>query len=252
MAFFHTSDSWRDSVQPVSGDFPLDPGTLTSLSPGEQPASKSLVIIVDKRALERECLAKGLVEHNPSPDITADGSLDEMRAVPAEFEAAAVLVVIVGRKLTDSSVRSELASFVSELGTVPLIVVADSDEPSEILAALEAGARGYIPTSVKVRVAAEAIALARAGGIFVPATSLLALRESIHASAATARPLSGMFTAREAAVAEALRRGKANKIIAYELSLCESTVKVHIRNIMKKLKATNRTEVAYKLREMAL
>jgi DNA-binding NarL/FixJ family response regulator len=54
-----------------------------------------------------------------------------------------------------------------------------------------------------------------------------------------------MFTARQAAVIEALRRGKANKIIAYELNLRESTVKVHVRNIMKKLHATNRTEVAY-------
>ena len=47
-----------------------------------------------------------------------------------------------------------------------------------------------------------------------------------------------------------LRRGKANKIIAYDLNLCQSTVKVHIRNIMKKVGATNRTEVAYKLREL--
>ncbi|NTJ10523.1 helix-turn-helix domain-containing protein, partial [Rhizobium lusitanum] len=54
----------------------------------------------------------------------------------------------------------------------------------------------------------------------------------------------------EVVVAEALRRGKANKIIAYEMDLCESTVKVHIRNIMKKLNATNRTEVAYKIREL--
>jgi DNA-binding NarL/FixJ family response regulator len=37
----------------------------------------------------------------------------------------------------------------------------------------------------------------------------------------------------------------ANKLIAYELSMCESTVKVHVRNIMKKLKATNRTQVVY-------
>jgi DNA-binding NarL/FixJ family response regulator len=44
---------------------------------------------------------------------------------------------------------------------------------------------------------------------------------------------------------EALRRGKANKIIAYELNMRESTVKVHVRNIMKKLKAKNRTEVAF-------
>jgi DNA-binding NarL/FixJ family response regulator len=44
---------------------------------------------------------------------------------------------------------------------------------------------------------------------------------------------------------DALRRGKANKIIAYELNMKESTVKVHVRNIMKKLRATNRTQVAY-------
>ncbi len=55
-----------------------------------------------------------------------------------------------------------------------------------------------------------------------------------------------LFTTRQAAVVEALKRGKANKIIAYELEMRESTVKVHVRNIMKKLKATNRTEVAYK------
>ena len=44
---------------------------------------------------------------------------------------------------------------------------------------------------------------------------------------------------------KALCQGKANKIIAYELEMKESTVKVHVRNIMKKLKAKNRTEVAY-------
>ena len=54
-----------------------------------------------------------------------------------------------------------------------------------------------------------------------------------------------LFTSRQLAVIEALRKGKANKIIAYELNMRESTVKVHVRNIMKKLKARNRTEVAY-------
>jgi hypothetical protein len=44
---------------------------------------------------------------------------------------------------------------------------------------------------------------------------------------------------------DCLRRAMANKLIAYELTMCESTVKVHIRNIMKKLKATNRTKVVY-------
>jgi DNA-binding NarL/FixJ family response regulator len=213
---------------------------------------EGLVMIVDKRALERECLARGLVEHNPTLRVSAVGSLDEIQHIAGEAEPSAILVILGSRKVSDQSVRAELAHFIAEIGDVPVIVVVDSDEPAEVLAALECGARGYIPTSVTVKVAAEAIGLARAGGIFVPASCVLALREIIHSSANGARPLAGMFTIREAAVVEALKKGKANKIIAYELNLCESTVKVHIRNIMKKLKATNRTEVAYKLRQMLL
>ncbi len=53
------------------------------------------------------------------------------------------------------------------------------------------------------------------------------------------------FTCREAEVVRLLRQGKPNKIIAFELSISESTVKVHIRNIMKKLNATNRTQVVF-------
>jgi DNA-binding NarL/FixJ family response regulator len=60
-----------------------------------------------------------------------------------------------------------------------------------------------------------------------------------------------LLTARQAAVAEAVARGKANKIIAHDLNLRESTVKVHIRSIMKKLHARNRTEVAFKLHNLA-
>ena len=57
---------------------------------------------------------------------------------------------------------------------------------------------------------------------------------------------SGGVTAREAAVIRAIQQGKSNKVIAYELNMCESTVKVHVRNLMKKMKAKNRTDLAIK------
>jgi len=246
------SGYWRETSGAQHSGLPQVIGELDKPPVEERRQNESLVVIVDKRALERECLARGLIEHNPTLTVSAVGSLDEFHSIPDEADESAILVVLGARKVSDQSVRAELSQFISEVNAIPVIVVADSDEPGEILAALECGARGYIPTSVKVRVAAEAIALARAGGAFVPASGILALREMIHASGNTPRPLAGIFTTREAAVVEALRKGKANKIIAYELNLCESTVKVHIRNIMKKLKATNRTEVAYKLREMVL
>jgi DNA-binding NarL/FixJ family response regulator len=59
-------------------------------------------------------------------------------------------------------------------------------------------------------------------------------------------------TVRERKVIQAIRQGKPNKVIAYELNMCESTVKVHVRNIMKKLNARNRTDIAIKGGDLAL
>jgi DNA-binding NarL/FixJ family response regulator len=93
----------------------------------------------------------------------------------------------------------------------------------------------------------HALHLVRAGGVFVPVDGLLA---SPSLGAKPTKSTFGMFTAKQAAVIEAIRRGKANKAIAYELNMCESTVKVHVRTIMKKLKANNRTQVAYIANQM--
>ena len=55
--------------------------------------------------------------------------------------------------------------------------------------------------------------------------------------------MSYRFTSSEMAVLDRLKLGKPNKIIAHELGVSESTVKVHVGRIMKKLNATNRTQV---------
>jgi DNA-binding NarL/FixJ family response regulator len=55
------------------------------------------------------------------------------------------------------------------------------------------------------------------------------------------------FTPRETALLDLLRRGLQNKLIAYQLGISQSTVKAHLRSIMMKLKAKNRTEAICKL-----
>ena len=217
----------------------------------DDKADENLVVIVDQRLLQGECLGRGIVEHNSAFKIATVSSLDELRRMPGRADVSAVLVAVTD-KMSDHSVRTDLSNLVLEFGEIPVIVVANTDEPAEILAALEIGVRGYVPTSVTARVVAEAIELARAGGTFVPVSGFLALREAICGSAENARQMPSIFTTRQGAVVEALRKGKANKIIAYELNMCESTVKVHVRNIMKKVQATNRTQVAYKLSEMGI
>lgn len=158
-----------------------------------------------------------------------------------------VLLNIGARKASARSVGADLESLVGEAGDAPVIVLSESEDLRDMIAAVEAGAQGYIPASVGVDVIIEAARLASAGGIFLPSSSLTALREAVSKDADRPSAIEERFTKRQTAVADALRRGMANKTIAYELNMCESTVKVHIRTIMKKLQASNRTQAAFKL-----
>lgn len=214
-----------------------------------EPFDRTLLII-DIRALDRECFAQSLVAHGVGMNVLHFGSIDEFRSRRKDLPPlSAVLLNVGGKRVGEALVRDQIGKLLAELGETPLILLADTDELPQIFQALELGVRGFIPTSVGINVCIEAIGLAMAGGVFVPASSVLAMRRLIE-SGNDMRPLAGMFTSRQAEVVEALRRGKANKIIAYELNLRESTVKVHIRNIMRKLKATNRTEVAFKINDL--
>jgi DNA-binding CsgD family transcriptional regulator len=92
-------------------------------------------------------------------------------------------------------------------------------------------------------------AVVPAGGTYVPMDCFLAA--NWPRATPSQRPASlGMVTSRELAVVRAIQQGKSNKLIAYDLNMCESTVKVHVRSIMKKLKAKNRTEVAIKTSQL--
>jgi DNA-binding NarL/FixJ family response regulator len=211
----------------------------------------NVVVVIDHRELERECLVGGLAAQMPGSKTMPFANIEEWRAASRDHLATSAILMALGeRKMTDQWVIDALTGLVAAAGSVPVIVIADTDELTHIIAALQCGAKGFIPTSVGLRVAAEAIAMTVAGGVFVPASSVLAVSEHLLDRQRPQRQPQAFFTERQLAVVEALRRGRANKIIAYELNLRESTVKVHIRNIMRKLHATNRTEVAFKIRNM--
>ena len=132
-----------------------------------------------------------------------------------------------------------------------VIVLSETERIEDILQVFKCGASGYIPQSIGLEVAVSALHLVAAGGLYVPASVLSAQRElSDQQANGTKVDQSGIgFTSKQLAVIEALCRGKSNKIIAYDLNMCESTVKVHVRKVMKTLGARSRTEAAYILSE---
>ena len=210
-------------------------------------AQAATFVVIDSRTLERECFVRVIRASHERISIAAYGSVREWSETSDLRMPFVILLNIGSRCASTGTVGTALRGLVAEAGDTPVIVLSESEDLRDMIAAIDCGARGYIPASVGVDVIIEAARLASAGGIFLPASSLLTLRDAITKDVERPIGIEEHFTSRQAAVADALRRGKANKTIAYELNMCESTVKVHIRTIMKKLRASNRTQAAFKL-----
>ena len=125
-----------------------------------------------------------------------------------------------------------------------IILITVSNAPEDLIAAIRAGSDGYILKDNDPDDILRLIDAAMHGqtAISPELTSLLAtalreervLEQRNHAS----------LTERENAILKCLAAGKSNKLIARELDIMESTVKVHIRNLLKKLKFRSRVEAA--------
>ncbi len=207
-------------------------------------SNNATIVIVERRAFLRDCITRALISA-ADINVVAVASIEEWLDLSKSVSAALIVLSAVGGR-REEEVKKEMVALSQVANPLPTIVLSDGEEVMQIVHALEQGARGYISTDMPLGVAVEAFRLVKAGGTFAPASGLIASqRRAQSLDRGRHLPNGGMFTGRQAAVIESLRQGKSNKLIAYELNMCESTVKVHVRNIMKRLKAKNRTEVAF-------
>lgn len=215
------------------------------------------IAIVDDRPLMRDCFGRSLTMIEPGLVLRNFSAIDELEAADGEDigNVQIILLCVMWTKARASAHFADIARLSAAHPSADVMLLSDIEDLDDILKAIESGARGYVPTSVSLEVAVKAMQLVAAGGVYIPASVLFwsdkIIKEISYSTKQKQQP-ENIFTSRQSSVMEALRRGKANKIIAYELNMCESTVKVHIRNIMKKLKAKNRTEVAYILNNMLM
>jgi DNA-binding NarL/FixJ family response regulator len=221
----------------------------THLALATNEAARGCIVIVEKRALIRDCLRR-CFESASGLKVIAVRSVEECLQISTTTITSLVIFSVTNGLKSPETLR-DIDRLVQCENARPTIVLSDGDDLEQIVSVLDSGARGYIPTDLALEVAVEAVHLVGAGGVFIPASSLVGARQSGGETQRPApRSANGIFTARQAAVVDAVRRGKANKVIAFELKMRESTVKVHVRNIMKKLNAKNRTEVAFMANEL--
>ncbi|SFC73851.1 LuxR C-terminal-related transcriptional regulator [Tropicimonas isoalkanivorans] len=218
-----------------------------------KPTDSGTICIISTASFERDCLAQSLRHAFPAYEIfSLESEADWSADTCAEAEKSVVLYSIGAGHLSDEETKAKLKAFIARVSGRRVIVLAQSEDMSAWFDAIECGAVGYISPSVGLEDLVEMIRISSARNILMPRKSVMLLRQVMPTSQPEpGSELARWFTDRQLDVAEALQRGAANKIIAYELDLCESTVKVHIRNIMRKLKASNRTEAAFKLSQIA-
>ena len=198
-----------------------------------------LVLVIEPRPLLRQLL-QGFIAASAQMRVVSAPSLKEWLRAGRGAEPSIILLSIPdGGRLPASLSELQIPAH-ERLASVPIVVHSNDRPGAQVLELLKIGVHGFIPTSVSAEVAVQALRLVCAGGTFVPSSCLHSPPGKGHDADGA-----GFLTVRQLQVVEAIRQGKPNKVIAYELNMCESTVKVHVRAIMKKLKARNRTEVAY-------
>lgn len=206
------------------------------------------VVVIERRTLVRDCLVQCL-KTSLSKETAGFPSVDAFLSAQYKLGASTLYLLCAGGR-PGADVARDWSRLVRALVVgSSVIVLADDETPASVFEALKAGVRGYIPTSVSVNVAIGALNLVRAGGTFIP-TSCLNDAHDVEPTRNHKSIIEDMFTARQLLVVQEIRKGRSNKVIANVLQIEESTVKVHVRNIMRKLKAHSRTEVAFLVSEM--
>ncbi len=199
------------------------------------------VVIIEKNKLLRECLGRNLNVESMRNGASYS-CLAELLETPPNDKSVAILLSTMS--LSTDEAANELHLLSKTHSKFRTMVLGKTDAMSEAIAALSQGANGYISVNAGLDTLIQATAIVSGGGTYVPAPCLFAA-EKATSNTAEQSPENGI-TNRELGVIQGIRQGKPNKVIAYDLNVCESTVKVHVRNIMKKLHAKNRTDIAIK------
>ncbi|QEW23424.1 Protease production enhancer protein (plasmid) [Paracoccaceae bacterium] len=219
----------------------------------DHPSSAPRIIsMISGNPFEIEVLAALLHHIFPEVELRRFSSAAKWQDGESDSEIREIVLYNLGdQKISDPDVKEALQDFIAKTGNRQVIVISRNDDSLAVLDAIDCGASSYIPPNAGIDELIEAIRAPSSNSVVIPRSSMAILREALKSRVSSKPGLERYFTERQLAVARALQRGDANKTIAFELNLAESTVKVHIRNIMRKLKATNRTQAAFRLNELA-
>lgn len=195
---------------------------------------------------EARSLPTLLIADNPTTRLGVRVSLEGFVQICAEAGEAPEAIRLAGREQPDLCLiglelpEGGLAAARGIRDAAPdaaLVILANSADPDDLLAAADVGARGYLPGEIDGGALRRAVMAVLAGEAAVPRSMVLPLMRALETK--NVGPGDGLST-REAQVLSMLARGQPTAAIAERLGISPVTVRRHISRTMHKTRTTDR------------
>lgn len=154
-------------------------------------------------------------------------------------------LVLYAKPSPEANPAEAVEAIRDELPEVPVLVMAEALIPSEFSDCLNVGVSGYLLSDISKEALLHSIKLMLIGEkVFATELAKLWLNGGLEKRLHCAKKLDHNLTARESEILECLLGGDSNKSIARRLEITESTVKIHMKSLLRKINVQNRTQAA--------
>ena len=196
-------------------------------------------IVADDHPLFREAAAARLSRLLPGIEIAEAADFVTLLGIGARAPRD-VTLVLLDLNMPGMSGGAGIKRVVEAYPNAAVVLMSGLATPADVREAVEAGARGFLPKTMSPDLFGAALAMIAGGGTYLPTEILQA--GAVESKPAAGPPSIGLLTPREQQVLVRLASGAPNKEIGRDLGLSEITVKLHVRQILKKIGARNRSE----------
>lgn len=242
----HGSNTMRERATELGGTLEIDSNAPRHLRPRARPGAAPMrIVVADDHPLYREGLVEALGQLPHAEVVSEAATGSEALAAVAEHEPD---LVIMDLHMPEMNGLDATKAIVSQHPTTAVLVLTMLEDDSTLLAALRAGARGYLvkgATRAEIMRAVEAVA---DGQVILGGESATRLAHNLTEGAAHNAPFPTL-TEREREILELVTRGLTNPAIASRLYLSEKTVRNYVSNILSKLHVTSRGAAIAKARD---
>ncbi|MCA9988906.1 MAG: response regulator transcription factor [Anaerolineales bacterium] len=199
------------------------------------------ILIVDDYAVVREGLRAFITTE---PGMVVVGEAADGKTAVQQCQALNPDVVVMDLALANGDGTDAIRSIVKSCPSVYVLVLTNFAEEERVLAALKAGAHGYMLKDATTQDIVQAIHdVYRGKTVLHPSVAYVLLR-ALQTTSETEQAALDALTSRETEILQLVAQGRTNQEIAVRLEIDERTVRVHVSHVLRKLHLDNRTQAA--------